>query len=98
MTIQWNTYGDPPNSDLLRRYGHVDVVSLRPPLAGEGNPADVVEIRADVVVETVSVRIKGNNIQDRVDWWLEIADDELVTYHFIPLKTDFNVTSQCVCR
>ncbi|KAK7692209.1 hypothetical protein QCA50_003833 [Cerrena zonata] len=71
----WNTYGDLPNSDLLRRYGHVDVVTLRPPLAGEGNPADVVEIRADLVVETVSSRAQGN-VQNRVDWWLERADDD----------------------
>ena len=79
MIGQWNTYGDPPNSDLLRRYGHVDVVPLRSPLAGEGNPADIVEIRADVVVTAVSNQNKGNDIQERVDWWLEIADDEFVS-------------------
>ena len=39
----WNVYGDPPNSDLLRRYGHTDAE----------NPADVVEITADLVAGTV---------------------------------------------
>ncbi|KAI0935355.1 hypothetical protein AcV7_003817 [Taiwanofungus camphoratus] len=71
----WNTYGDPPNSDLLRRYGYVDVVPLRPPQQGEGNPADVVEIRADLVVSVTVKRISGD-VQERVDWWLENADDD----------------------
>ncbi|OCH87879.1 SET domain-containing protein [Obba rivulosa] len=74
----WNTYGDPPNSDLLRRYGHVDVVSLPPPLAGEGNPADVVEVRADLVVSSVRKirKTAAGDIQSRVDFWLEEADDD----------------------
>ncbi|KAI0081972.1 SET domain-containing protein [Panus rudis PR-1116 ss-1] len=71
----WNTYGDPPNSDLLRRYGHVDVVPLHPPLSGEGNPADIVEIRADVVVAAAS-KSSNNDAQERVDWWLDLADDD----------------------
>ncbi|KAH9929577.1 SET domain-containing protein [Epithele typhae] len=72
----WNTYGDPPNSDLLRRYGHVDLVPLRPPLKGVGNPEDVVEVRADLVVKIASKRVK-HNLQERVDWWLEEADDDV---------------------
>ncbi|EPQ29768.1 uncharacterized protein PFL1_02441 [Pseudozyma flocculosa PF-1] len=36
----FNTYADPPNSDLLRRYGHVD----------EPNGNDVVELHSDLVV------------------------------------------------
>lgn len=76
---QWNTYGDPPNSDLLRRYGHVDVVPLRPPLSGMGNPEDVVEVRADLVVAAVSKKVKYD-LQERVDWWLEEADDEYVLH------------------
>lgn len=71
----WNTYGDPPNSDLLRRYGHVDVLPLSSPLTGEGNPADIVEIRADLVVD-VAVNALKNQPQERVDWWLENADDD----------------------
>ncbi|GBE80467.1 SET domain-containing protein [Sparassis crispa] len=71
----WNTYGDPPNSDLLRRYGHVDLVPLRQPLTGEGNPGDIVEIRADLVVSVASQTV-AEDLQARVDWWLEEADDD----------------------
>ena len=77
---QWNTYGDPPNSDLLRRYGHVDVVPLRPPLTGMGNPEDVVEVRADLVVSAASKTVKYE-LQERVDWWLEEADDECAGFY-----------------
>ncbi len=76
---QWNTYGDPPNSDLLRRYGHVDVVQLRPPLSGTGNPGDVVEVGADLVVAVASKKVKYG-LQERVDWWLEEADDEYAIF------------------
>ena len=69
---QWNTYGDPPNSDLLRRYGHVDRVPL--PDGSLGNPADIVELRADLVLESVASKDLG----DRVDWWLEEGGDEYV--------------------
>ncbi|PCH36002.1 SET domain-containing protein [Wolfiporia cocos MD-104 SS10] len=71
----WNTYGDPPNSDLLRRYGHVDLVPLPPPLSGVGNPADVVEIRADLVVVS-TLKTSALDVQEKVDWWLENADDD----------------------
>jgi len=86
----WNTYGDPPNSDLLRRYGHVDLVPLRPPLAGEGNPADVVEVRADLVV-SVSGRKAVGNTQERVDWWLEEADDDVFV-----VRTDCQLPDELV--
>ncbi|KAI8968075.1 SET domain-containing protein [Trametes punicea] len=76
----WNTYGDPPNSDLLRRYGHVDLVPLRPPLSGMGNPGDVVEVRADLVVSVISPKVKYD-LQERVDWWLEEADDDVFVLH-----------------
>ncbi|KAH9858913.1 SET domain-containing protein [Lenzites betulinus] len=76
----WNTYGDPPNSDLLRRYGHVDLVPLNPPLSGMGNPSDVVEVRADLVVSVATKKVKGN-LQERVDWWLEEADDDVFVFH-----------------
>ncbi|PSR99044.1 hypothetical protein PHLCEN_2v4201 [Hermanssonia centrifuga] len=71
----WNTYGDPPNSDLLRRYGHVDVVPLCAPLTGEGNPEDVVEVRADLVVSAAS-NASSEHLQERIDWWLENTDDD----------------------
>lgn len=84
MTVQeikageqiWNTYGDPPNSDLLRRYGFVDVTELEPPLSGAGNPADIVEIPANLVVEAAAKHTTAKT-QDRVDWWLEEAEDDV---------------------
>jgi SET domain-containing protein 6 len=74
----WNTYGDPPNSDLLRRYGHVDLV----PLANGsfGNPADTVEIRADLVMEVILQNYPewaGPRSAERVDWWLEEGGDDM---------------------
>ncbi|CCL99660.1 uncharacterized protein FIBRA_01680 [Fibroporia radiculosa] len=71
----WNTYGDPPNSDLLRRYGHVDLVPLEPPLAGLGNPADIVEIGADLAVFAAK-KDSPEKLQDKIDWWLEVANDD----------------------
>jgi N-lysine methyltransferase SETD6 len=80
--FQWNTYGDLPNSDLLRRYGHVDLVAL--PGGGEGNPADVVEIPASLVVTAIlssprtshSKQLTESPYQERIDWWLDEAGDE----------------------
>ncbi|KAI0268844.1 hypothetical protein BC834DRAFT_867511 [Gloeopeniophorella convolvens] len=75
----WNTYGDPPNSDLLRRYGHVDLVPL-PGAGGSGalgNPADIVEVRADLVVASVAQRAPGAPSAERVDWWLEEGGDDV---------------------
>ncbi|KAM5530522.1 hypothetical protein V8D89_015799 [Ganoderma adspersum] len=86
----WNTYGDPPNSDLLRRYGHVDLVPLRPPLSGVGNPEDVVEVRADLVVAAVSKKVK-HDLQERVDWWLEEADDDVFV-----LRTDSELPEELI--
>lgn len=73
---QWNTYGDPPNSDLLRRYGHVDLLPL--PDGTIGNPADVVEVEADlaVVVCTESSNQLPEWLHERIDWWLEQGGDE----------------------
>lgn len=75
---QWNTYGDPPNSDLLRRYGHVDLVPL--PDGTMGNPADVVEIDADLAVTVCTRSFDPNaiDITGRIDWWLEQEGDEYV--------------------
>ncbi|KZV66693.1 SET domain-containing protein [Peniophora sp. CONT] len=70
----WNTYGDPPNSDLLRRYGHVDRVPL--PDGSLGNPADIVELRADLVLASVT----STDLGDRVDWWLEEGGDDVFIF------------------
>jgi len=80
---QWNTYGDPPNSDLLRRYGHVDQVPLAN--GGLGNPADIVEIRADHLMEIVQHNLPqqtGLWISERVNWWLEEGGDDVFVVDF----------------
>ncbi|TCD67866.1 hypothetical protein EIP91_011863 [Steccherinum ochraceum] len=88
----WNTYGDPPNSDLLRRYGHVDYVPLRPPLSGMGNPADVVEVRADLVVAVTQDRGKAvGDAKERVEWWLEVTDDDTFV-----IQTDCEVPDELI--
>lgn len=82
LLMQWNTYGDPPNSDLLRRYGHVDLVPLADgPL---GNPADVIEIKANLLLEVASSvsssSLEGGQGKERIDWWLEQGGDEYVRF------------------
>lgn len=105
MRTQFNTYGDPPNSDLLRRYGHVDLVPLYPSpsaptpdrlgdvemndgdTAGEtilnlGNPSDVAEVRADLVVhavQTANVGLRGKDVRACIEWWLDEGGDEYVS-------------------
>ncbi|KAL1945928.1 hypothetical protein VTO73DRAFT_1930 [Trametes versicolor] len=86
----WNTYGDPPNSDLLRRYGHVDLVPLSAPLSGLGNPGDVVEVRADLIVSVAAKKVK-HDLKERVDWWLEEADDDVFV-----LRTDCELAEELV--
>ncbi|KAF9462462.1 hypothetical protein BDZ94DRAFT_1367166 [Collybia nuda] len=73
----WNTYGDLPNSELLRRYGHVDLLPLP---QGEGNPGDVVEVRADIVVSSIARKyhtLSSEASQERIDWWLEEGGDDV---------------------
>jgi N-lysine methyltransferase SETD6 len=66
---------DNPNSELLRRYGHIDLLSL--PRGGMGNPGDVVEIPADIVIDVLSRSPTGSDqSKERVDWWLEEGGDE----------------------
>ncbi|KAG2101297.1 uncharacterized protein F5147DRAFT_313989 [Suillus discolor] len=74
----FNTYGDLPNSDLLRRYGHVDLVPC-PHLKGSlGNPQDVVEIRADLVFNVVCGDLStGETYRRRIDWWLDEGGDDV---------------------
>ncbi|EIW83379.1 SET domain-containing protein [Coniophora puteana RWD-64-598 SS2] len=80
----WNTYGDPPNSDLLRRYGHVDLVPLAQ--GGLGNPADVVEVRADLVTDVVSASGSSIPVAERIDWYLEMGGDDVFV-----LETDLDI-------
>jgi len=75
-----------PNSDLLRRYGYVDLVPC-PHLKGAlGNPQDIVEIRADLVVKVVC----GNDANDekyqqRIDWWLDEGGDDVFVLDTDPI-------------
>ena len=79
---EWNTYGDPPNSDLLRRYGHVDQVPLAN--GGLGNPADIVEIPADHLIHSIQHKLPQQTApwtKERVDWWLDQGGDECIHSH-----------------
>ncbi|OAX37925.1 SET domain-containing protein [Rhizopogon vinicolor AM-OR11-026] len=82
----FNTYGDPPNSDLLRRYGHVDLVPC-PHLKGAlGNPQDIVEIRADLVVKVVCGGVANDEkYQQRIDWWLDEGGDDVFVLDTDPI-------------
>jgi SET domain-containing protein 6 len=70
LTLRSNTYAEPPNSDLLRRYGHVD----------EPNPNNVVEIDAKLIAEVVCAAVKGTaeSKDDKIEWLLESGLDEYV--------------------
>jgi hypothetical protein len=65
---------------LLRCYGHVDQLLLGN--GGLGNPADIVEIRADLVLSSFEQKYPeqaGPRSSERVDWWLEEGGDECIT-------------------
>ncbi|KAJ7354668.1 SET domain-containing protein [Mycena albidolilacea] len=79
----WNTYGDLPNAELLRRYGHVDLVPL--PNGELGNPGDVVEITADLAVAVLQTGDDAAT-KERIDWWLEQGGDDVVV-----LESDLEV-------
>ncbi|KAJ6629490.1 SET domain-containing protein [Mycena sp. CBHHK59/15] len=70
----WNTYCDLPNAELLRRYGHVDMLPL--PNGEQGNPGDVVEIPADIAVAVLQT--DAAQTKERIDWWLEQGGDDVV--------------------
>lgn len=53
------------------------------PQGGEGNPGDVVEIPADIVVSSIIQRYptySSEASQERIDWWLEEGGDEYVPF------------------
>jgi SET domain-containing protein 6 len=79
----WNTYGDPPSSDLLRRYGYVDL----------GNAADVVEVNVqDLVNACLKLEDKEGDqdrqaaLMERIQWACSLGLDEdiALTYPFPP--------------
>lgn len=65
----YNTYADPPNSDLLRRYGHVDEV----------NDEDLVEMGLETLVDLMG---EGENPmsederEERAKWGLDNDGEE----------------------
>jgi len=90
----WNTYGDPPNADLLRCYGHVDQLLLGN--GGLGNPADIVEIRADLVLSSFEQKYPeraGPRSSERVDWWLEEGGDDVFVVNYFPNVLPEEMTS-----
>ncbi|KAJ7121334.1 SET domain-containing protein [Mycena crocata] len=78
----WNTYLDLPNAELLRRYGHVDLLPL--PTGELGNPGDVVEIPADLAVAALAP--DAATTKARIDWWLEQGGDDVVV-----LESDLDI-------
>ncbi|ORY84655.1 hypothetical protein BCR35DRAFT_302960 [Leucosporidium creatinivorum] len=64
----FNTYADPPNSDLLRRYGHVD----------DENEADLVEIGLESVVDLVGEAqgLSEEEREERAEFLLECGVDD----------------------
>lgn len=51
-----------------------------------GNPSDVAEIRADLLVRVVQTTNFGPEVKDvhaRIEWWLDEGEDEYVTLSFL---------------
>lgn len=85
--LQYNTYASPPNSELLRKYGHVDALPLSADLLAElepaevgaypfGNAGDEVELQGDLLVSAAVeaghlARDGEDGAEARIDWWLE---------------------------
>lgn len=85
---KFNTYHDLPNSELLRKYGYVDMIDLPESIVSRlaalddniwlfGNPNDEAIISGDEVLDAVR---RGNqaalDYTERIDWWLEQGLDE----------------------
>ena len=85
----FNTYADPPNSDLLRRYGHVD----------EPNGSDVVELDAKLILQAAVTHVSSflpastqelqKDLEERLEWAcssLGIDEVFILNYLFTPAK------------
>lgn len=85
----FNTYADPPNSDLLRRYGHVD----------EPNGSDVVELDAQLLLSasvaqlakvlSIGAEELKKDLAERLEWAcssLGIDEVFILDYLFTPAK------------
>ncbi|KAK6905051.1 hypothetical protein L486_02479 [Kwoniella mangroviensis CBS 10435] len=75
----YNTYASPPNSELLRKYGHVDILPLPSDLLallteeeiggwGYGNPADEVLIDGEMVLKCVE-KVTNKQQGEDLDKW-----------------------------
>lgn len=90
---RFNTYNSPPNSELLRKYGHVDIFPLSPEILNllpseaigdwpQGNPGDEVTIDGHLVLAAAAML--GYAPQDaeeqkaRIDAWLDDDQEEYV--------------------
>jgi N-lysine methyltransferase SETD6 len=78
-----NTYDDLPNADLLRKYGHVDLIPLgneaassTSPVFPYENPADEVEIRADLILDICLHDASQTARVAKVDAWLSLGGEE----------------------
>ncbi|WRT63504.1 uncharacterized protein IL334_000409 [Kwoniella shivajii] len=71
----YNTYSSPPNSELLRKYGHVDILPLSTELLDLlseeeirgwpfGNPADEVLLEGTLIVDAVE-KVLGGKADDK---------------------------------
>ncbi|XAO21820.1 hypothetical protein I312_100576 [Cryptococcus bacillisporus CA1280] len=93
----YNTYDSPPNSELLRKYGHVDVLPLPSDVLAlldetelgswpYGNPGDEVLLQGDLIVGCVAAKLGGKHmkatLQDRIDWWLEEGQEDIFPLNF----------------
>lgn len=74
----YNTYSAPPNAELLRKYGHVDVLPLPDyPDWPFGNPEDDVNIDGTIIVEAAKLASPTTkDLEKRIDWWLEAGQEE----------------------
>jgi len=73
----WNTYGDLPNAELLRRYGHVDIIPLdQSGLFPYGNPSDDVEIPADLVFDVCLPGTGEEQKTCKIEAWLDLDEPE----------------------
>lgn len=73
----YNTYADPPNSDLLRRYGHVD----------DENPFDEVEVRLELCISRlaeIQSAIDVERLRERAIWLTEMGLEEWVVLSLPP--------------
>ncbi|KAK9375095.1 uncharacterized protein V1513DRAFT_414020 [Lipomyces chichibuensis] len=63
----YNTYGDLPNADLLRRYGYVRFGKTK---------NDVVEVETQLVIDSSPHRLSETLLKKRIDFMIEVDQEE----------------------